>query len=124
LLTTTLMSNEKITIYHNPRCSKSRETLSILENNHKTAEIVEYLQETPNNQTLKDIVAKLNVSPADLVRTNDQSFKDTGLNIDAMTDDEIITAICNFPAILERPIVVCGDKAVIGRPPVKVLDII
>jgi arsenate reductase len=118
------MSDKKITIYHNPRCSKSRETLSILEENHKAAEVVEYLQKPPSSQTLKDIVAKLNIAPAELVRTGDQIYKDAGINIGSMSDDEVIEAICNHPAILQRPIVVCGDKAVIGRPPVKVLDII
>ena len=118
------MSDEKITIYHNPRCSKSRETLSILEENKKNAKIVEYLQEPPDSQTLKDVIAKLKIKPADLVRTNDQAFKETGLNIDSMNDEEIIEAICRFPAILQRPIVVSGNKAIIGRPPTNVLDII
>jgi len=118
------MNDKKLTIYHNPKCSKSRETLSILAENNKTPEIVEYLKQPPSNQALSDIVKKLNISPKELVRTADQAFKDTGLEIDSMSDSEVIEAICKHPEILQRPIVVCGDKAVIGRPPGNVLDII
>ena len=119
-----LMNDEKLTIYHNPKCSKSRETLSILEENNKTPVIIEYLKQPPSCETLSNIVTKLNISPKELVRTADQAYKDTGLDIDSMTDSEVIEAICNHPEILQRPIVVCGDKAVIGRPPGNVLDII
>ena len=118
------MNDEKLTIYHNPKCSKSRETLSILEENKKTPEIVEYLKQPLSSQVLNDIVTKLNVSPKELIRTADQAYKDTGLDINSMTNNEVIEAICNHPEILQRPIVVCGDKAVIGRPPGNVLDII
>ena len=118
------MNDQNLTIYHNPKCSKSRETLSILEENNKSPNIVEYLKQPPSNQTLNDIVKKLNISPQELVRTADQAYKNTGLDIDSMTDSEVIEAICKHPEILQRPIVVCGDKAVIGRPPGNVLDII
>lgn len=118
------MNDETLTIYHNPKCSKSRETLSILEENNRAPEIIEYLKQPPSRQTLRDIAAKLNLSPKELVRTADQAYKDADLEIDSMTDNEVIEAICSHPAILQRPIVVCGDKAVIGRPPSKVLDII
>lgn len=119
-----LMNEEKLTIYHNPKCSKSRETLSILKDNNKTPEIIQYLKQPISSQALRNIVTKLNVSPKELVRTADQAYKDTGLEIDSMTDGEVIEAICNHPEILQRPIVICGDKAVIGRPPGNVLDII
>jgi len=118
------MNNENLTIYHNPKCSKSRETLSILEANNKTPVIIEYLNQPLSSQVLSEIVTKLNISPKELVRTADQAYKNTGLAIESMTDAEVIKAICEHPEILQRPIVICGDKAVIGRPPGNVLDII
>ena len=118
------MSDEKLTIYHNPDCSKSRETLSILEENNKTPEIVEYLKQPPSIQALNEIVTKLNISPKELVRTADQAYRNTSLEIDSMTNAEVIEAIHNHPEILQRPIVVSDDKAIIGRPPGNVLDII
>ena len=118
------MSEEKLTIYHNPMCSKSRETLEILNEQNKSPAIVEYLNETPDRQTLKDIIAKLGIPAADLVRTGEQAYQDAGLDIGTMSEDDIIEAICIHPSLLQRPIVVSGNRAVIGRPPIKVLDII
>ena len=118
------MDDDKIVVYHNPRCSKSRETMSILEDNNKSVEVIEYLKQPPDRQTLEDIIAKLSLSPRDLIRTGEQAFQDAGFNIDSMSDSDIIEAICAHPMLLQRPIVVCGNKAVIGRPPTKILDII
>jgi len=118
------MNQEKLTIYHNPMCSKSRETLEILNAQNKSPAIVEYLNETPDSQTLKDIISKLGIPVAELVRTGEQAYQDAGLNIETMSENEIIEAICAHPSLLQRPIVVSGNRAVIGRPPVKVLDII
>lgn len=103
-------------IYHNPRCSKSREGLAILQNANVEFETVKYIN-TPITETeLKEIIGKLGISPIDLVRKKEtiwkENFEDKNLS-----DDEIIRAMIRYPKLMERPIVVKGDKAVIGRPP-------
>ena len=118
------MSEDKLTIYHNPMCSKSRETLEILNAQKKSPEIIEYLNDTPDSHTLKRIISKLGIPAADLVRTGEQAYQDAGLDIKTMNEDDIIEAICAHPSLLQRPIVVSGNRAVIGRPPTKVLEII
>ena len=118
------MSQEKLVIYHNPSCSKSRETLQLLQDNNVSPEIIEYLNEPPTAQELAAIIAKLGISARDLLRTTEEVYREAELDDDSLTEQEIIEAICEYPALLQRPIVVTGDKAVIGRPPVKVLDII
>ena len=118
------MSNEKTVIYHNPRCSKSRETLQIIQDNQVDAEIVEYLEDPPGPEELKRIVGLLGITPRDLLRTTEQVYQDADLDDDSLSDDDIIEAICEYPALLQRPIVVRGERAVIGRPPARVLEII
>ena len=118
------MSHDRLVMYHNPRCSKSRETLQILEDNKMTPQIIEYLEEPPSPEELKQIVKLLGGSVRDLLRTTEAVYKDAELDDDALSDDEIIEAISEYPALLQRPIVIVGDKAIIGRPPVKVLEII
>ena len=118
------MSTDKLVIYHNSRCSKSRETLQILEDRQIVAEIVDYLEDPPSPEELKRIISMLGVTARDLLRTTEPVYKDAELDDDSLTDDEIIEAICEYPALLQRPIVVVGDKAVIGRPPSRVLEII
>lgn len=117
------MSDGKLTIYHNPMCSKSRETMKILEEHEQNPEVVEYLKAPPDRQTLLQIIS-CGVPVRDLLRNGETAFKDMGLNADSMSDDDIIDVLLENPALLQRPIVVLGDKAVIGRPPVKVLDLI
>ncbi len=118
------MSHDKPVMYHNPRCSKSRETLQILNDHEIEPEIVDYLDEPPSAEELKRIIGLLGVSARDLLRTTEQVYKDADLDDDSLSDDEIIDAICEYPALLQRPIVICGDRAVIGRPPSRVLEII
>lgn len=118
------MKQDKLVIYHNPRCSKSRETLQILEDNNASPEIIEYLNEPPTAQELTRIIAMLGIGARDLLRTTEPAYEEAKLDDDSLSDAEIIAAICKYPALLQRPIVVTGDKAVIGRPPVRVLDII
>lgn len=118
------MSQEKLVIYHNPRCSKSRETLQILHDNNVTPEIIEYLEQPPTAAELAAIIARLGIGARDLLRTTEEVYKEAALDDSSLTEDEIIEAICEYPALLQRPIVVAGDKAIIGRPPVRVLDII
>ena len=118
------MTREKLVIYHNPSCRKSRETLQILHDRECAPEIIEYLEEPPSPEELKALVGMLGVSARDLLRTTEPVYRDAELDDDSLSEDEIIEAICEYPALLQRPIVVSGNRAVIGRPPVKVLDII
>lgn len=118
------MNHDKLVMYHNPKCSKSRETLQILEDRQCKPEIIEYLEEPPSVRELKRIIEMLGVSAREILRTTESVYKDAELDDDSLSEDEIIEAICEYPALLQRPIVIVGDKAVIGRPPVKVLDII
>jgi arsenate reductase len=117
------MSERKLSIYHNPDCSKSRETMRLLEQHNQTPEVFEYLNNPPSKQTLKEIIARLGIPVRELIRTNEAAYTEAGLNIDTMSEDDIIDAIHNYPVLLQRPIVVFGDKAVIGRPPARVLDL-
>ena len=118
------MSHDKPVIYHNPRCSKSRETLQLLEDHECDPEIIEYLEEPPTMEDLQRIISMLGVSARDLLRTTEPVYKDAELDDDSLSDEEIIEAICEYPALLQRPIVIAGDRAVIGRPPSKVLEIV
>jgi arsenate reductase len=118
------MSNDKVVIYHNPKCSKSRETLQILQDNHIEPEIIDYLEDPPTALALKNIIALLGVSARDLMRSTEPAHKEANLDDDSLSDDDIIKAICEYPALLQRPIVIFGDKAIIGRPPGRVLEII
>lgn len=118
------MSDEKLIIYHNPRCSKSRETLKILQDNNRQAEVIEYLHEPPNKQDLAKIIKMLGISPRQLLRTTEPEYKDAGLDDESISDEHITAAICRNPVLLQRPIVIQGNKAIIGRPPSKVLEII
>jgi arsenate reductase len=117
-----MSETNKLTIYHNPRCSKSRETMTILEEHEQNPEVVEYLKTPPDRQTLLQIVAR-GIPLRDLLRTGETAFKEMDLNVDSMTDDDIINLLLENPALLQRPIVVLGDKAVIGRPPARVLEL-
>ena len=118
------MPHDKIVIYHNPACSKSRETLQLLEANHCAPEIVEYLEDPPTPAELRRIVGLLGVTARDILRTTEAVYRDAELDDDSLSDGEIIEAICEYPALLQRPIVVAGERAVIGRPPSKVLELI
>lgn len=118
------MSEQKLTIYHNPSCSKSRETMSLLEQNNQIPDVIEYLNEPPSKQSLIEIIAKLKIPARELIRTTEPAFAETDLVLDSMSEDDIIDTICEHPSLLQRPIVICGDKAIIGRPPIKVLDLL
>lgn len=113
-----------IQILHNPRCSKSRQTLALLEENGVTPEIVEYLKTPPTVEELASIVNKLGVSIRDIIRTKEAEYKEVGADNDALTDAEIAALLVATPKLIERPIVINGDKAAVGRPPENVLAII
>ena len=110
-------------IYHNPRCSKSRQTLEILIKKNADFEIVEYLKDKLSITDLEEIIAKLEINTIELVRKNESVWKEKfkGRNLN---DKEIIQAMIDNPKIIERPIVVNGNKAILGRPPENVLKII
>lgn len=112
-----------IKIYHNPRCRKSREGLQILEDSGKDFEIIKYLDEIPTEKELSDIIKLLNINPIDLVRKNEAIWKDNYKNKE-LTDNEIITAMVQNPKLIERPIVVNNNKAIVGRPPENIKKII
>ncbi|NQX86793.1 MAG: arsenate reductase (glutaredoxin) [Flavobacteriaceae bacterium] len=112
-----------ITIYHNNRCSKSRQGLQLLEASGKEFRIIKYLEDIPSKAELANIIAYLGIKPIHLVRKNEAIWKDNFKGID-LTDDDIITAMTAHPKLIERPIVINDKKAVIGRPPEQILDII
>lgn len=112
-----------ITIYHNPRCSKSREGVCFLEEKGLEFETFKYLDEKITKRELKSIIRKLKIKPIELIRTKEQLWKDNFEGIQ-YTDDELITIMQKNPVLIERPIVINGNKAVIGRPIEKILDII
>ncbi len=119
------MSDTTVVMYHNPRCSKSRATLELLQERGIEPEIVEYMKDPPDKRTLQHLVELLGVSPRELLRTNEQVYKDAGLDESDLSDEDILDALAQCPTILQRPIVVVDDeKAAIGRPPEQVLDIL
>ena len=118
------MSDAKIVIYHNPSCSKSRETLQLLEDNDLSPAVIEYLEDPPSADELKRILQLLGMAARELLRTTEPVYREADLDDDSLSEEEIIEAICEYPALLQRPIVVAGDKAVIGRPPARVLDLL
>lgn len=103
-------------IFHNPRCRKSREGLHILEESKKVFKVILYLENPPSEKELKLILSKLGIPPIELVRKGEADWKDKFKGKD-LSDDEIIKAMTSYPKLIERPIVIMGEKAVIGRPP-------
>ena len=114
----------KATIYHNPRCSKSRQTLALLEENNCEITIVEYLKNAPSVEDVSLLLSMLNLEPRQMMRTKEDEYKAQNLANPDLTIDDLIQAMVNTPKLIERPIVLANDKAVIGRPPENVLNII
>ncbi|PIE99650.1 MAG: arsenate reductase (glutaredoxin) [Polaribacter sp.] len=112
-----------IKIYHNPRCSKSRQGVQFLEEQNQDFEVVKYLNDIPTKAELIEIIGKLGVKPIDLVRVKEQIWKDNFKGKD-LSDTEIVQAMIENPRLIERPIIINGNKAIIGRPTEKILDII
>ncbi|MCB1437858.1 MAG: arsenate reductase (glutaredoxin) [Rhodobiaceae bacterium] len=112
-----------LTIYHNPRCSKSRQTLEILRQNGREPVIVEYLKTPPDAAALKDLLSRLRLTARDVLRTGEALYRELELAGET-SEDKLIAAIAAHPILLERPIVVSGKRAVIGRPPEKVLELL
>ena len=114
----------EVTIYHNPRCSKSRQTLALLEERGIEAEVVNYLETPPDAATLSTLLAMLGLQPRALMRKKEAPFAALNLNDGGLSDNELIAAMVANPILIERPIVVAGGRAVIGRPPENVLNIL
>ena len=104
-----------IKIYHNPRCRKSREGLEVLEQSGKVFEVIKYLEEIPTKEELREVVACLGIAPESLVRKNESIWKEK-FRGRLLSDEEILDAMIQYPKLIERPIVVNGKKAVVGRP--------
>ncbi|MGB0893470.1 MAG: arsenate reductase (glutaredoxin) [Parashewanella sp.] len=114
----------KVTIFHNPRCSKSRQTLALLKDNQCDITVVEYLKDIPSIDTLSSILSMLNISPRELMRTKEAEYKELQLNNENLSDAELLQAMVTTPKLIERPIVIADNRAVIGRPPENVFTII
>ncbi|BBA33764.1 arsenate reductase family protein [Methylocaldum marinum] len=113
-----------VTIYHNPRCSKSRATLELLRNKGIEPTVIEYLKTPPSVSELESILVKLGMEPRDLMRKGEAVYKEAGLNNAELERKALIAAMVENPILIERPIVLANDKAAIGRPPENVLEIL
>ena len=113
-----------VTILHNPRCSKSRQSLELLTNNGVDAQVILYLQDPPTSSEIKNILKKLNLSPSEILRKGETRFKELAISLEDIDDDQLITLMVENPVLIERPIIFNETKAVIGRPPENTLDII
>jgi len=110
----------EVQIWHNPRCSKSREAMKLLEENGVEADVVKYLEVEPDEKMIKDVLKKLGINARELMRTKEDIYKELGLK-DVADEALLIKAMAENPKLIERPVVIKGDKAVIGRPPEKIV---
>jgi arsenate reductase len=113
-----------ISIYHNSRCSKSRQTLALLEQQGVEPKIIEYIKTPPTTEALTEILAQLGFSARDLLRKGEAIYKELNLADKSFTEQQLIEAMCEHPKLIERPIVIHNGKAKIGRPPESVLDLL
>jgi len=113
-----------VTIYHNPRCSKSRQTLALLQERGMAPTVVEYLNTPPNAETLQGILVQLGMAPRDLMRTQEDAYRAAQLDNAALSEEDLVNAMVNNPVLIERPIVIANGKAAIGRPPENILSIL
>lgn len=111
-------------IYHNPRCSKSRQTLALLEEQGIEPEVVLYLEKPPTAKALKAVISKLGINPRELLRKGEADYKEQNLADSSLSDTALIKTMCEYPKLIERPIVIKGQKAMLGRPPENVLQLI
>ncbi len=112
-----------VTIWHNPRCGKSREGLALLEEHGIEADVVKYLDTTPSADEIRAVLKKLGVSARELMRTKEAVYKELGLK-EVNDEEKLIEAMAEHPKLIERPVVIMGDKAVIGRPPEKIVELV
>lgn len=114
----------EITLYHNPRCSKSRLALELLKENSVDVNVVEYLKTPPTHQQLDSILRGLDISPRELIRKSQAEYKELNLDNEDLSRDQLIDAMIKNPILIERPILVAGDEIAIGRPPENILSIL
>jgi arsenate reductase len=115
---------DQVTIYHNPRCSKSRQTLQLIRDRGTDPLVIEYLQTPPDSTTLGDVLDALGCQPRDLMRTGEALYTELKLDSDALSRADLIEAMVTHPILIERPIVTVAGQVRIGRPPESVLDIL
>lgn len=115
---------DNVLIYHNPRCSKSRQALALLEEEGVMPTVIKYLDNPPDAPTLEGLLRMLRLEPRDLMRKTEPEYAELNLADPSLTREQLIQAMVQHPRLIERPIVVANGKAVIGRPPEKVLDIL
>lgn len=113
-----------VTIYHNPRCSKSRQTLALLEEQGIEPSVIKYLETPPSEAQLQEVLTLLALTPRQLMRIKEAEYKALGLDNESLSNDELIAAMIATPKLIERPIVLANGKAAIGRPPENVLAIL
>ncbi len=113
-----------LTLYHNPRCSKSRGALEVLEASGLQPAVVRYLETPPSASELKSLLGKLGITARDLLRSGEDEYKALGLSDTSLSEAQLIEAMVAHPKLIKRPILIAGDKAVIGRPPEKVLELL
>lgn len=111
-------------LYHNPRCSKSRAALALLEEHGVDLEVVRYLETPPDEATLRELLGQLGLTPLELMRRGEARYRELGLKAADVSDDQRVRAMAENPILIERPIFIAGGKAVIGRPPERVLDLL
>lgn len=116
--------SDEVRIFYNPKCSKCRLTLDILHDRGANTTVVEYLNTPPDHAELTDVLAILGIEPRELIRKHEAPYKDNNLDNDDLSREQLIQAMIDNPILIERPIVIKGNKATIGRPPEKVLDIL
>ncbi|MDT8387957.1 MAG: arsenate reductase (glutaredoxin) [Thiogranum sp.] len=114
----------KVTLYYNPRCSKSRQTLELLQARGIEPHIVEYLESPPDAAQLDELLKLLQLQPRDLIRNEEAEYAELGLDDPALTCEQLIQAMVGHPRLIQRPIVVHGDRAALGRPPERILEIL
>ncbi len=110
-----------ITIWHNPRCSKSREALQILQESNSKIEVVKYLQSNPSKKEIQEILRKLDLSARELMREKEDIYKELNLK-NELDEEKLIEAMVEYPKLIERPVLIKGDKAIIGRPTSKIAE--
>ena len=115
---------DDVTIYFNPKCSKCRLSIELLEKEGQHAEVVEYLNTPPDASTLESILDMLGMEPRDLMRKHEKEYTEAGLDNPDLSREQLINAMIEYPRLIERPILIKNGKAIIGRPPEKILDIL
>ncbi len=113
-----------ITLYHNPRCSKSRAALALLQERGAEVKVIEYLKTPPGAAVLRKLLKRLGLNARDVLRKGEAAYRELRLGRDSITESELIAAIADHPILLERPIAVAGERAVVGRPPERVLELL